>query len=57
MKFIFALVCAFALTWMVCIFMPFISTVGIHTSVMYVNGSMIVCLVFLAVSLRVAYGK
>lgn len=57
MKFVLACVCAFALTWVACVFLPFISTVGIHTSVMYINGTMILCLLFLALSLKVAYGK
>ena len=57
MKFILACVSAFALTWIACIFLPFISTIGIHTSIMYVNGTMVLCLVFLALSLKVAYGK
>jgi len=57
MKFVFACVCAFALTWIACIFLPFLSTVGIHTSVMYVNGTMMLCIVFFALSLKVVYGR
>jgi len=57
MKFILACVIAIGLTCFVVMFFPIINRIGFQTSFMYVNGSMLLCMIVFAYMLKVFHGK
>jgi len=56
MKFILACVIAIGLTCFVGMFFPIINRIGFQTSFMYVNGSMLLCMIVFAYMLKVFHG-